>query len=42
MTQRANVKAIVITFLTTALLFIACGLATPMLDRTTITVHYIR
>ncbi len=42
MTGRKAIKAIIITMLTTALLFTACGAAGPLYTHTTMTVHYVR
>ncbi len=40
--NRRNLKAIVITLLAAAMLFTACGAASPAYTRVTMTVHYAR
>lgn len=41
MKKRANMKAIVLTLVATALLFTACGAASPIYTRATMTVTVV-
>lgn len=41
MSRKRALQAIAITVLTTALLFTACGAASPLYTHATITVHYV-
>jgi|DewCreStandDraft_4_1066084.scaffolds.fasta_scaffold485025_1 hypothetical protein len=42
MSGRKAIKVIIITLLTTTLLFTACGAATPIYTHATMTVRYVR